>query len=153
MAALVITPNDLRFAKPPIEDDEAQQMIDDALAMAARIAPCILEADFDAPEAAMAILRRAIYRWNEAGAGSRTQVTSGPFSQTVDTTATRRGLFWPMEISDLQNLCGSDAGGAFSVDTVTSNAAVHSQICTLYFGGQYCSCGAILTALFPLYEV
>lgn len=43
-------------------------------------------------------------------------------------------------------------GGAWSIDTA-SGTGVHDTLCTLNFGGLYCSCGADLTRYaFPLFE-
>lgn len=42
--------------------------------------------------------------------------------------------------------------GAFAVDTVATTGSTHADICTLNFGGTYCSCGAVLTGLYALYE-
>lgn len=123
MAAVTLTPDDLApFAT--IEAAKAQAMIDDALALAARVAPCITSADFAHEAAARAILRGAILRWNEAGTGAMQQQTSGPFSHTIDTRQQRRGMFWPSEISQLQELCrdGDPTGQAFSVDTTPAEA-------------------------------
>ena len=154
MAAVAITNDDLApFAV--IDDAKAEAMIADALAMAALVAPCILDADFEYEAAAKAIIRGAILRCNDAGSGAAQTVTSGPFGQTVDTRAQRRGMFWPSEIQDLQRLC-VDAGAAvtaFSVDTAGTSLAIHAETCTLVFGALYCSCGADLTLAFPLYEV
>lgn len=43
-------------------------------------------------------------------------------------------------------------GGAFAIDTAPVRTPIHADICTLNFGGLYCSCGAVLTGLYPLYE-
>lgn len=135
---------------------KAQAMIDDASAIALLAAPCLSdeEALTDTQRAAVkAVLRGAIIRWNDAGSGAVSQQTAGPFSQTLDTRTQRRGMFWPSEIEQLQNICkGEGDGGAFSVDTRPAGTVVHADICTLNFGGAYCSCGAYLTGLFPLYE-
>lgn len=153
MPAVTVVLSDLSpFAT--INAVKAQAMIDDALALAARVAPCILEATFTYEAAAKAIIRGAILRWNEAGTGASTSLQAGPFGQTLDTRQTRKGMFWPSEIEQLQELCrGAELVGAFNVDTVGSTIPVHADTCALNFGGQYCSCGAILTGLFPLYGV
>lgn len=44
------------------------------------------------------------------------------------------------------------SSGIFSIDTVSTTFA-HADICALNFGAIYCSCGAILTGSYPLYEV
>lgn len=151
---VIITPADLEpFAD--IDEDKAQAMIDDALALAARVAPCILLDDFAHVSAAKAILRAAILRWNDAGSGAVTQQVAGPFQQTIDARQQRRTMFWPAEIADLQALCstGSTTAVAFSIDTVPEHRLQHAQICAVRFGADYCSCGAVLTGRVPLYEL
>jgi len=118
VAAITITPEDLEpFAT--IDRGKAQAMIADALAMAALVAPCILEDDFAYPEAALAIIRRAILRWNEGGSGALTQQGAGPFQMTVDNRQPQRSLFWPSEITQLQELCADSdlEGQAFTINT------------------------------------
>jgi len=117
MPAVTITPADLTPFSPGIDPAKAQAMIDDALALAGTVAPCILEDTFTNPAAAKAVLRAAILRWNDAGNGAIVSETVGPFSQTIDTSHTRRGLFWPSEIEQLQKLCGSQDREAFTIDT------------------------------------
>ena len=122
MSAVSLTPDDLSpFAE--IDSVKAQAMIDDALALAARVAPCILDADFDAPDAARAILRGAILRWNDSGTGAFSQQSAGPYQVSVDTRQARRSMFWPSEISALAALCAnSRTGKAFEVDTMPADA-------------------------------
>jgi hypothetical protein len=154
VAAVTLTPFDLApFAV--ISEDKAFAMIEDALAISARIAPCILEAEFSYAAAAKAVLRGAILRWNEAGTGALSAESAGPFSGTIDTRQPRRNLFWPSEITQLQDMCkGDETSGAFQIDTVSVVGSGHADICALNFGGLYCSCGAVLTnLLYPLYEV
>lgn len=117
MAAL-LTPADLvPFADIPA--DKAQAMIDDALALAATVAPCILAFNFANAGAAKAIIRGAVLRWNDAGSGAFQQQTAGPFGASLDTRQPRRAMFWPSEIEQLQALCrDSGQGKAFSIDTV-----------------------------------
>lgn len=153
MAAVSLTPSDLApFAD--IESDKAEAMIDDALALAARVAPCIIEPAFAHDRAAKAILRRIVLRWNEQGAGAMLVESVDDYSSTTDTRQPSRNLFWPSEISQLQELCktGDESTGAFSVDTVPTSLVVHSDVCALNFGALYCSCGALLTLGLPLYE-
>jgi len=127
VAAVTLVPADLApFAT--IDAAKAQAMIDDALALAARVAPCILEDDFEYEAAAKALLRGALLRWNEAGSGalSQEQKITGPFQHgvTMDTRQQRRGMFWPSEIQQLQDLC-RDAdldSAAFSIDTMPEGA-------------------------------
>lgn len=155
MPAVELTTDDLEpFATIP--EAKAQAMIDDALALAARVAPCILTTDFASDAAAKAILRGAVLRWHEAGSGAFQAQQAGPFGQTFDTRQQRKGMFWPSEIEALQDLCrGDEASGAFSIDAVPALGNIgHADICALNFGALYCSCGAVLTNnLYPLYEV
>lgn len=126
MPAVTLSPSDLApFAE--IDDAKANAMIDDALALAARIAPCILTDEFAYGDAAKAILRGAILRWHEAGTGALQSQQAGPFGQVLDTRQQRRGMFWPSEIADLQQLCidGDPHGGAFEVDTMPATAGVY----------------------------
>lgn len=151
MAAVEVTPGDLSpFAA--IDSHKADAMIADAMALAAQIAPCILNDDFAHPAAAKAIIRGAILRWNEAGTGAMQSTTAGPFAAQVDTRIARRGMFWPSEITDLQRLCSSSGGTrAFAVDTVGCLTPNHAEVCDLNLGGASCSCGAVLAGA-PLWE-
>lgn len=84
---------------------------------------------------------------------SATQVTvSVNDASTSKTYSSGRGR---VEILDeWWSLLGltSPTGGAFAVDTVRC-AGNHADICSLYFGALYCSCGADLTAgMYPLWE-
>lgn len=118
MAAVAITIDDLLPFAPDIDEAKALLMIEDALATAAEVAPCILESDFTKDAAAKAIIRGAILRWNDAGTGAVTQMSAGSFQQTIDNRTTRKSMFWPTEIVDLQKLCGTARSGkAFTVDT------------------------------------
>lgn len=149
MPAVSLDPSDLApFAD--IESGKALAMIDDALARAGRIAPCILTEEFEHAAAAKAILRGAILRWHEAGSGILSQQGAGPFQQSLDTRQPRKSMFWPSEIRELQELCAESAsGGAFSVDTVAT-AVVHADWCSVNFGATYCSCGASIAG-YPIY--
>lgn len=149
MAAVALSVADLApFASIP--DEKAQAMIDDALAMAARVAPCILDDAFAYPEAARAILRGAVLRWEETGSGAYQSQQVGPFGVTYDNRQQRRGMFWPSEIEQLQGLCAGDASGAFSIDTAPPGAGGHADICSLNFGALYCSCGYDIAG-YPLF--
>jgi hypothetical protein len=138
MPAVVLVPADLApFAV--IDSVKAQAMIDDAMARAARFAPCILTPDFAYEGAALAILRGAILRWNDAGSGAYTskQETAGPFSlsQGIDSQPPRRSLFWPSEITELQDLCkGPEVSGAYSVDTVGTTFGYYGYPSTVMAG-------------------
>lgn len=160
----MLTPTDLApFADIP--DTKAQAMIDDATAMATLVAPCLASDSGVTLSASQegtvrAVLRRAVLRWNEVGTGAVSQSTSGPFSQSVDTTrVASKSLFWPSEIADLQAVCRAasetptDTRAVFTIATGRRGTAYHSPICDLYFGGTTCSCGSSLNNFMgPLYE-
>lgn len=146
----IIAASDLEpFAE--IDTDKAQALIDDALALAGRVAPCILEGDLDPQDLAVvrAILRNAILRWNEAGAGalSALQQSSGSFqvSQTLDTRQPRRALLQPDEITALQEICDG-ASGAFEINTVPRSSWPHARTCPWPSGGE-CNCGGLLIGI------
>jgi len=151
VAAVSLTPADLApFAEIP--EAKAQAMIDDALALAATVAPCITDDGFAHDAAARAILRGAILRWQDAGTGALSSQTAGPFGVSLDTRQQRRSLFLPSEIEQLQKLCQGASAGAYAVDTVGTSTVRHADICALRFGATYCSCGALLTGGEPLWE-
>lgn len=127
MAAVSLSTDDLEpFAS--IADEKAEAMIEDALALAALVAPCITADDFANDGAAKAILRGAILRWNEAGSGAFQSTNAGPFGATVDTRQARRGMFWPTEIVQLQSLCAVNQGGAYSVSLAGPDGPLASDI-------------------------
>lgn len=105
-----------------IEYDKALAMIDDAEALAALAAPCIMAEDFDKPAAVKAILRGAVIRWHESGSGALQSQTVGPFGQSLDTRMDRRGMFWPSEIIQLQSLCSGTEGGVYTVSVAGPDA-------------------------------
>ncbi len=148
MAAVSIEPADLApFAD--IEPAKANALIDDAVATAAMIAPCILSDDFAHEAAAKAILRGAILRRNEQGSGALTQRQAGPFGESVDTRQSWRGWYTQVEVEQLRRLCSSDTAGAFSIDTVPTAAVVHGETCSIRWGAP-CSCGADIAGA-PIY--
>lgn len=115
--ATFLTVDDLLLFVPDMNPARAQQMIDDATALAVLAAPCIDDVGFANSAAVKAILRDAILRRHEAGSGALQQQSAGPFAATYDTRQERRGLFWPSEIRQLQSLC--PAGSAFTVSLAT----------------------------------
>ena len=136
-----------------IPQGQAQAMIDDALAVAATVAPCVKSPVFEHADAARAILRRAILRWAESGvSGSITQQSAGPYSQSV-TAAGSRGLFLPSELDSLRGLCRGAGGGAFTImPGMAGPASQHSDVCSVLWGAP-CSCGSIINRYEgPLYE-
>lgn len=145
-----INVSDLTPFDPTIDEAKANAMIEDAEAMAKRLAPCITGDTFTEQAAVKAILRGAILRWNDAGTAGGSTNQAGEFVLTV---AARRSLFWPSEIEQLKGLCASSgAGKAFAVDTAPRLWGIHALACAITFGALYCSCGADLTLGLPLYE-
>lgn len=122
---MFLIPNDLA-AFATIDQAKAEAMIEDAEAYATLAAPCITTSEFLADPAYVAavkaVLRGVILRWEDAGTGAVTQQGAGPYQQTVDTRSTRKGMFWPSEITQLRDLCTAFTGegeqSAFAVDTV-----------------------------------
>ena len=108
-------PDDLApFAE--ISEAKAQAMIEDAVADASRVAPCINDEGLSLAKVAQfkSILRGAILRWNEAGTGALQAQQAGPFGQTIDTRQQRRGMFWPSELTALASIC-SQSGSVYTV--------------------------------------
>ncbi len=123
MAVVTLYPSDLApFAE--IDPVKAEAMIDDALALAARVAPCILDPAFEFEAAARAILRGAVLRWHDAGTGALQSSQAGPFGVQFDTGQQRRSMFWPSDIEALEGLCRSSGQGrrAFAVDLSPADA-------------------------------
>lgn len=123
---VTITVEDIHVFNKDLPAEQVEVLIRDGLALARRVAPCIDEPDFKYGDAAAAIIRGAILRWAESGSGGITQrqTTAGPFSQNLsfDNRQSRRSLFFPSEITELQDLCkanaGAGSGKAFGIDTV-----------------------------------
>lgn len=157
-----VQPDDLTpFAT--IDAAKAAAMIEDAEAQAILTAPCLAtltDAPADEPPEQMAqrlakiaavkaLLRGAILRWEEAGTGAIQSETVGPFTQSVQ-QASRRSMFWPSEIEQLQGICSPGKGKAFSVDTVPGGFS-HLPWCSLMLGATFCSCGVDIAG-YPIFE-
>ena len=132
----------------------APVLVAGANAKALRVAPCL----GDNPSAELLAEARltligAVARWSEVGAGAATQMTAGPFSQTVDTRNARGYGLWPSEIAALQELCStaSSGGSAFSIRPAGSGRGGHLPWCSLAFGAAYCSCGTDIAGR-PIFE-
>ncbi|MGN7155439.1 hypothetical protein ACTHRK_04885 [Dietzia cercidiphylli] len=98
-------------------------MVAGANARALRVAPCLAEPDKAAARTeAKLILVGAVQRWSEAGSGAIAQASAGPFQLATDTRQRTGYNLWPSEIEVLQDLCRSDQGGAFSVDTTSTGS-------------------------------
>lgn len=152
MVAVSLSLADLSEFAPDLTAAKAAQMIEDALAMADLVAPCIGAGQLDErkAKAAKAILRRAILRWHDSGNGAVSQQVSGIFTDVVDTRQqSSRSIFWPSEIKDLQKLCKADPEGAWSYDAA-GTGTVHAQACAINLGAGYCDCGADIAG-FPLF--
>lgn len=120
-----IQPKEILAFNDTLDADVVDILIRDGLAMARRVAPCIDDPDFQFADAAVAIIRGAVLRWAESGSGgiSSQQQTAGPFGQTTsfDTRQTRRSLFFPSEIKELEALCSQSKRKAFAFDTIPAH--------------------------------
>ncbi|MBM4496345.1 hypothetical protein MWT96_20280 [Prescottella equi] len=145
MPAVTLTYTDLTAFASDIDPAKAEIMIEDALALAAEVAPCILDPGFTKAAAAKAIIRGAVLRWNDSGSGAVTQVSAGSFQQTVDTRTARRSMFWPSEITELQKLCGAARSGrAFSIDTTPAEPELNPLFGALVNGPDGWAPGEVL---------
>ena len=120
---VIITVEDIHVFNKDIPTEQAEILIRDGLALARRVAPCIDDEEFAFADAAAAIIRGAILRWAESGSGGITQrqMSAGPFAQNLsfDNRQSRRSLFFPSEITELQDLCkAANSDGAFGIDTI-----------------------------------
>ena len=66
--AVEITVEDIHIFNKDIPREQVEILIRDGMALAARVAPCINEPDFQYPDAAAAIIRGAIFRWDHPAA-------------------------------------------------------------------------------------
>ena len=160
------------FIPSSVPDSKIKVMIDDAIADATRVAPCLLELESLELEPAKlglvlsqikSILRAALARWGESGSGALQQQTQsiGPWSQTAtaDTRQERKGMYWPSEITALQDICKrisptESSSRAANVDQLGAPLAAsnHQPWCSITWGS-WCSCGAALTrGEYPLFE-
>lgn len=123
MSVVTLVPAD--FSAWNVTDQaKLAELITDALAQAAVVAPCITEDTFQYAEAARATLRESVLRRLDAGTGAlvtRSEGT-GPFqrSETIDNRL-RRTVLQPSDIADLQRLCAlhngtSPRGGSIDLD-------------------------------------
>ena len=112
MAAVTLTPADFA-AWDVLEQDKLAVLIEDVLAQAEIIAPCIVEDDFPYAAAARATLREAVLRRLDAGTGTLVtrQEGTGPFtrSETIDNRQ-QRVILRPADVTDLQRLCAQYTG-------------------------------------------
>lgn len=125
-AALIEISDLIPFIEGDVNEDKLSAMIEDAMALAVKAAPCMASDDFVYGAAAKAVLRGAILRWNDSGSGAMSAHTmaAGTYSEssTFDTRQVRRTLFWPSELEELQSLCGETRKSAFSIDLVPDGA-------------------------------
>ncbi|MDR2930659.1 MAG: hypothetical protein LBV06_07145 [Propionibacteriaceae bacterium] len=112
----IITVDDLLVFSPDLDLKQGQAMIDDGVAQAMLVAPCLAdEGRLTATQTAQlrSILRGAILRWVDRGATGVTTTSTtdvfGPYSTqqstTVDNTQQRRGMFLPSELDLLRSIC------------------------------------------------
>lgn len=114
---MFLSASELATTNPDVDPAQADQMIEEAEAMAVLAAPCITKPEFDQATAVRGILRAAIVRWLEAGSGAYQSQQAGPFGVTFDNRQPRHSMFSPSEINQLRSLCkGVRQGRAFAVD-------------------------------------
>lgn len=77
-------------------------------------------------------------------------LSTGPFSVTF--AGDSPGGVWMTDEERAMLAPPEETSGAFSIDTVPTGGVVHAESCSINFGAEHCSCGAILTGLMPLYE-
>lgn len=122
----IVTVADISAYRPDIDPAKAQALIDDAIALAGLVAPCITEDGFEKEAAAKAILRGAILRRADAGSGAVQSQTRGPFQLTMDTRTPWRGFFTEADERQLRALCPAGGnGGARTVDTAPRRTVAH----------------------------
>ena len=121
--AIEITHAELRAYGLDITDETAELFIRDAVAMAVTIAPGLKTADQDTQDAAAGVIRGAIVRWGEAGAGgvASQSKTMGPFS-TQESYRQRSSMFFPSEEALLKRLADSASRRVYSVDMLPDEA-------------------------------
>ncbi|WNN95738.1 head-to-tail adaptor [Gordonia phage Fribs8] len=149
----------------PFDDDltegEATPMIRSAWARAISVAPCLGTAYDDLTdvqkEIVKDVLRGAILRWAERGAGAVTQRNAGDYGETLK--GGNGGLFQPGEIRDLQDVCSEHKRRprASTILTGDTRGATpqHAAWCAVNFAAGalapgvgtpvFCDCGADLT--------
>lgn len=112
----LLEPSDLSTDISNVPDEELQQWIEDAEAIAAIYAPCIQSPSFQYVTAAKAIIKKAIVYDFEAKAAKAQSQQAGPFQQT-NPAPTRSGTFYsPSQIEALKALCGvKQVAGAYSI--------------------------------------
>lgn len=123
------------------DEDVVEAMISDAEALATAQVPELLSlTDERGLKSIKAILRQAINRWIEAGSGAVVTESAGPFAQTLDTRALRRGTFFNAEIQQMATIAGrkKKTGKAFSIDMAGFKS--HVLTCSIHWSGP-CSCG------------
>jgi hypothetical protein len=138
---MFINVDDLLLFNSDQSEELIEAMIDDAESMALAHVPELADiTDAVKKKTVKAVLRQALNRWIEAGSGAVVTEAAGPFSHTLDTRATRKGMFYKGEIEQLAVIAGrkKSGGKAFSIDTGRANR--HTVTCSVYFGGA-CSCG------------
>lgn len=112
----LLTPGDFGDKLSGLTTEEAEQVIEDAEALALLYAPCIANPQFNNIAAAKAIIRKAVIYDYEASSARRQTEQTGPYSIT-NFAPTRSGTFYsPSQIEALKALCKQPPlAGAYSV--------------------------------------
>lgn len=145
---------------PTGDEARAQAALDDASALIRSIAGKTWTTDGalddDVPDIILTIAVSAARRSfvNPSGVTQEGE-TAGPFNRNVSyANASSDVYLTKAEKSQVLDAAADagDGGGAFSIDTAPCISDNHSLLCTLRFGGAYCSCGVDIAG-YPLYEL
>ncbi|MGW0038412.1 hypothetical protein [Gordonia sp. NPDC003376] len=144
MTSVLPTPpiqfSDLSPFDDDLTADQAEPMIRSAWARAISVAPCLGTAYDDLTdvqkEIVKDVLRGAILRWAERGAGAVTQRNAGDYGETLK--GGNGGLFQPGEIRDLQDVCSEHkrrprATTILTGDTRGLNGPEYGEVCPTCF--------------------
>ncbi|MBV7302930.1 hypothetical protein [Corynebacterium sp. TAE3-ERU2] len=153
--AVKLTADDLLRWDSSLTKEQAEELVEEGLAMAASIAPCIMDDDFAFAQAAKAIIRSACLRWAASGSGgiSSEQKMAGPY-QTLTSyqSSSRRSLFYPSEITALEKLCKDNTSQAFAFDTIALPNPRCGADCGYGFGSTGSACPDCANTLNPTWR-
>lgn len=103
----------------------------------------------DVPDVVFTVTVRAALRAFVNPSGVQQQST-GPFSESYANSSSDVYLT-NKEQDMIRSAAAGGSGGIYGIDTAPLVGAIHSELCSLNFGANYCSCGASLAG-YPLYQ-
>lgn len=138
-----------------ISEELTNAMIATVWSRAQTLAPCLkVEAPDPNPlddptnvEVVKSVLRAAVLRWDETGSGGVTSRRANEYQESLSEYS--GGLFRPDEIATLRALCTdyrSQKANTILTAPIGSLYVQHALWCSITFGGNFCDCGAELTA-------